>query len=191
MPGFVPVACRRVRRGYCNTKRPAWQDWPRAAAALGNHLPVARQAFRVTRPGRTMSTMSMPGPQAAAVARGTEESPWWGLATAVEQLTRLDHVGQIELRAGQTVRLAHREVFTATSVERWKKVKENIARFVFLSAALVPDRAHGGDPDLPAGAGLAGPLVFFPCGKPAELHDGRGHLGAAGGNFLAGAGSRS
>ncbi|MGA2257794.1 MAG: hypothetical protein ABSG53_24290, partial [Thermoguttaceae bacterium] len=45
---------------------------------------------------------------------GTEESPWWGLATAVEQLTRLDQVGQIKLRAGQTVRLAHHEVFTVT-----------------------------------------------------------------------------
>jgi phosphate transport system permease protein len=68
---------------------------------------------------------------------GTEESPWWGLATAVEQLTRLDQVGQIQLGAGQSVRLAHREVFTATSVERWKKLKENIARLVFLAAALV------------------------------------------------------
>ena len=68
---------------------------------------------------------------------GTEESPWWGLTTAVEQLTRLDQVGQIELRAGQMVRLAHREVFTATSLERWKKVKENIARFVLLLTALV------------------------------------------------------
>jgi phosphate transport system permease protein len=67
---------------------------------------------------------------------GTEESPWWGLATAVEQLTLLDKVGQIKLRAGQTVRLAHHEVFTTTSIERWKKVKENIARFVFLGMAL-------------------------------------------------------
>ena len=69
--------------------------------------------------------------------QGTEGSPWWGLATAVAELTRLDRVGQIKLRAGQTVRLAHREVFTATSLERWKKVKENIARFVFLAMALV------------------------------------------------------
>jgi len=67
---------------------------------------------------------------------GSEESPWWGLATAVEQLTRLDKVGEIELREGQSVRLAHHEVFTATSIERWKKVKEKIARFVFLLTAL-------------------------------------------------------
>ncbi|MGO9113934.1 MAG: phosphate ABC transporter permease PstA [Thermoguttaceae bacterium] len=72
---------------------------------------------------------------------GTEESPWWGLATAVEQLSRLNQVGQIRLRAGQTVRLAHHEVFTATSIERWKKIKESIARFVFLGttvALIVP-----------------------------------------------------
>ncbi len=67
---------------------------------------------------------------------GTEESPWWGLVTAVEQLTRLDRVGQIKLRAGQTVRLAHHEVFTTTSNERWKRVKENLARLVFLGTAL-------------------------------------------------------
>src|SRR5208337_2034430 len=35
---------------------------------------------------------------------GSEESPWWGLATAVEHLTRLDQVGQIKLRARQTLR---------------------------------------------------------------------------------------
>jgi phosphate transport system permease protein len=63
---------------------------------------------------------------------GTEVSPWWGLATAVEQLIRLDQVGQVNLRPGQSVRLVHREVFTATSIERWKKTKENVARFVFL-----------------------------------------------------------
>jgi phosphate transport system permease protein len=68
---------------------------------------------------------------------GTEDSPWWGLAAAAEQLTRLSQVGQIQLREGQTVRLVHRECFSASSLERWKKVKEDIARFVFLAAALV------------------------------------------------------
>ena len=56
----------------------------------------------------------------------------------MEQLTRpATSVGRIDLRDGQTVRLTHREVFTATSVERWKKVKESIAQFVSWSTALV------------------------------------------------------
>jgi len=67
---------------------------------------------------------------------GTEESPWWGLATAVEQLLRLDKVGQIALSAGETLRLAHHEVFTATSIERGRRVREEIVRLIFLAAAL-------------------------------------------------------
>jgi phosphate transport system permease protein len=68
---------------------------------------------------------------------GLEQSPWWGLATAIEQLARLDQVGEISLRPGQFIRLVHREVFTATSMERRKKAYEAIARFVFLLTALV------------------------------------------------------
>ncbi|MFI5379578.1 MAG: phosphate ABC transporter permease PstA, partial [Tepidisphaerales bacterium] len=43
---------------------------------------------------------------------------------------------RITLGAGETFRLAHHEVFTATSIERWKRTKENIARFVLLLAVL-------------------------------------------------------
>jgi phosphate transport system permease protein len=44
---------------------------------------------------------------------------------------------QDRLGEGQTVHRADRELFTATPVERWKQVAENIARFVCLLATLV------------------------------------------------------
>ena len=68
---------------------------------------------------------------------GSEQSPWWGLPTAVEQLVRLDQLGKLPLGQGQSLRLAHREVFTATSVERSKRLKEMIARLVFLAAVIL------------------------------------------------------
>ena len=67
---------------------------------------------------------------------GTEQSPWWGIATAVDQLIRLDRAGQLELCEGHCIRLSHREIFTASSIEKWKKVKENIAHVVFLATAV-------------------------------------------------------
>ncbi len=83
-----------------------------------------------------MCSTSMP----AAVGGGgdgTESSPWWGLATAVEQLTDLHHDRPASIFSdGQVVRLTHREVFTATPLERRKKVKESHRPLVFMMTAL-------------------------------------------------------
>ena len=68
---------------------------------------------------------------------GTEMSPWWGMGTAAEQLLNLHKAGQIRLDDGHRIRLTHREVFSATSLERWKGVKENIAKLVFLTMTLL------------------------------------------------------
>jgi phosphate transport system permease protein len=67
---------------------------------------------------------------------GTELAPWPGVATAVRQLLRLHRAGEIRLNEGQRLRLSHREVFTPTSVEKWKRVKETAAKYVFMAAAL-------------------------------------------------------
>ncbi|MGA2066042.1 MAG: phosphate ABC transporter permease PstA [Thermoguttaceae bacterium] len=67
---------------------------------------------------------------------GSELAPWWGLETAVEQLLQLHRSGQIDLGAGHFLRLSHREVFTPTSLERRKRIKENVARAVFLAMTL-------------------------------------------------------
>ena len=55
---------------------------------------------------------------------GSEESPWWGLDTAVGQLIHLDRVGKLPLGEGQSVRLHIARSFTATSIEKRKKIKE-------------------------------------------------------------------
>jgi len=67
---------------------------------------------------------------------GTELAPWWGIPAAVEGLLRLHRAGELDLPAGHRIRLSHREVFTPSSLEKWKKIKETIAKFVFLAMAL-------------------------------------------------------
>ena len=59
------------------------------------------------------------------------------MATAVEQLLKLHRAGDLRLGGGRRLRLSHREVFTPTSVEKWKRVKETIAKYTFLTMALL------------------------------------------------------
>jgi phosphate transport system permease protein len=67
---------------------------------------------------------------------GTELSPWWGIDEAVAELKRLHKYEQIELKAGQRLELTHRDVFTATSFEKWKKRKETVAKYLLMLACL-------------------------------------------------------
>ena len=48
----------------------------------------------------------------------------------------MHRAGEIRLDDGQRLRLSHREVFTPTSVEKWKRVKEAVAKYVFMAMAL-------------------------------------------------------
>ena len=59
------------------------------------------------------------------------------MATAAEQLADLYDKGRIDFSDGQVVRLTHREVFTATALERRKKITEVIAQSIFMMTALV------------------------------------------------------
>jgi phosphate transport system permease protein len=68
---------------------------------------------------------------------GTESTPWWGLSAAADGLLRLHQAGKLDLDAGQSLRLSHREVFTASSLEKWKKTKETIAKYVFMAMAMM------------------------------------------------------
>jgi phosphate transport system permease protein len=68
---------------------------------------------------------------------GTELAPWWGVAAAAERLLKLHRTGGIVLGEGESLRLSHREVFTATSLERRKRVRESAAKFVFMAMAMV------------------------------------------------------
>lgn len=75
---------------------------------------------------------------AATVAGdGTLERPWPDLGTALAELSRLAAAGRLDLPVGQRLRISFREVFTATSWERWKRRKELIAQTVFLLMAVM------------------------------------------------------
>jgi phosphate transport system permease protein len=68
---------------------------------------------------------------------GTEVSPWWGVPEAVLELQRLNKFSQIKLKAGQSLHLSHREVFTATSLEKRKKIKETSAKYFLMLMSLM------------------------------------------------------
>jgi len=98
---------------------------------------VCRQSAAPCRPARRPRYEFYVNARAAgAGGDGTELAPWWGIPAAVAELLRLHRAGQLDLPAGHRIRLCHREVFTPSSLEKWKKVKEAIAKFVFMSMAM-------------------------------------------------------
>jgi len=97
----------------------------------------------VDRPGGTVRPVSRPrhrfyvDTQAAAAGDGSELSPWQDLQTALQQLTSDVRGGRLTLRTGERLRLQFREAFTPSALERWKKRKETLAKYVFLTMALL------------------------------------------------------
>lgn len=68
---------------------------------------------------------------------GTELDPFSGVDSAVDGIARLHRDGRLVLRRGQRIRLSHRETFTPSAFERWKLVKETVAKYVLLAASLM------------------------------------------------------
>ena len=109
--GTSDVSCRWPDRRR-TARRVARRRYPSLAAALGGAdastkrpagatatpatarrrweitLPAGRAATAATARGRGTSTTSTPGPRRRRRRRRQRESPWWGMAAAVEQLTR-------------------------------------------------------------------------------------------------------
>ncbi|HTM56193.1 MAG TPA: phosphate ABC transporter permease PstA [Pirellulales bacterium] len=71
-----------------------------------------------------------------ARATGTAKLPWPDLETAVAGLEQLDRRGAIPLDPGECLSLHVREVFSATPVDRAKRRRETIARYVLLCVTL-------------------------------------------------------
>ena len=67
---------------------------------------------------------------------GTELHPFSGIDSAVDEITRLHHEGRLVLRRGQRIRLSTRDVFSPTSFETWKRVKETIAMYSLLGMSI-------------------------------------------------------
>ena len=68
---------------------------------------------------------------------GSELTPWSGLSAAVDGLKSQSDGGQLKPRAGECVRLSHRQIFSSTSVEKKKGQRETIARYTFLGMAMM------------------------------------------------------
>ncbi|MCH5373528.1 MAG: hypothetical protein JJ992_06095, partial [Planctomycetes bacterium] len=75
--------------------------------------------------------------QATARGSGSEFSPWQDLPTALESLSIEARQGRVALRKGQSLTLKFRDAFTPTALERWKTRKEMLAKYVFLTMALM------------------------------------------------------
>ena len=68
---------------------------------------------------------------------GTSLSPWWGVAVAIERLAAMDQAGQLAMAEGQRIRLAYREVFTATPLEHRKLANELVAKYILAAMTLM------------------------------------------------------
>jgi len=77
------------------------------------------------------------GVTTAATGDGTEQAPWSGLDTALDELAKLHEAGRLDLRQGQRIRLSYRNPFAPSSLERWKAVKEWAAKYVFMGMSLL------------------------------------------------------
>ena len=75
-------------------------------------------------------------PLASTVGKGSENAPWHSFEAALSALAELAASEQLTLSTGQRLAITFREVFTPTALERWKKLYETIAQYVFLGMAL-------------------------------------------------------
>ncbi len=87
-------------------------------------------------PNGTPSHQYFVDPFTPARGKGTEQAPWDSFEVAYAKLTDLARSQQLALRVGDRLEICCREVFTATALEKWKNIKEAIAKYVFLTMAL-------------------------------------------------------
>ena len=96
----------------------------------------------IGRPGQAFSIKKKPqhtfyiDMQAASNGDGAELAPWSDLHLAVAGLQSRLNAGLLQLSPGQRLCVTHRHVFTATSLEKWKKRTETCAKYVFLAMAM-------------------------------------------------------
>ena len=73
---------------------------------------------------------------ASMTGKGSEQAPWDSFETAFAALVELAESQRLSLAPGQRLDITHREVFTPTALEKWKQLKETIAKYVFLCMTL-------------------------------------------------------
>ncbi len=75
--------------------------------------------------------------QKSIEGEGTESFPWCGAGSTVAALLSLRQEGRIDLKPGQRLVISHKEPFTPSALERRKKIKETIAKYIFLAMTAV------------------------------------------------------
>lgn len=120
------------------------QAQPVSPAAAGNGSSTAQIEIVRARPGAKRRPLRKPryhfyvdAKASGSGGEGTELAPWSGIESAVDGITRLHRDGKLKLHRGQRIRLSHREVFTPSSLEKWRGVKETLAKYLFLAMSLV------------------------------------------------------
>jgi phosphate transport system permease protein len=105
---------------------------------------------------------------------GSELTPLPDLASAVELIRARHGDGPRQLRPGQRIRLVWREAFTATRFEKHKRIREAIAKYIFLTMTVMLV--------LPLFA-ILGVLVFnaLPVLGPSFIFENPAHRMTAGG----------
>lgn len=68
---------------------------------------------------------------------GTELAPWPTWEAAASALKQRAEAGTLQLHPHERLHLVQREIFTPTALETWKRRKELLAGFVFLTMALI------------------------------------------------------
>ncbi len=89
------------------------------------------------RPGKKPRYQFYVDTRSSGEGDGTELSPWPSLRAAMSGLLALVNSQKLTLRRGQRLCVTQREVFTPTEHEKRKKIKELVAKIVFLAMALV------------------------------------------------------
>jgi phosphate transport system permease protein len=130
-----------------------WRSFEDALVAIGSHgggsfdatsshreyefvfLDRPGDSFRP--PARAQHQFYVSLEQSAGDGDGSELTPWSGLSSAIEGLKSLFASGRLKLKAGECLRLSHRQIFSSTSVERKKGRREDIARFAFLGMSMM------------------------------------------------------
>jgi phosphate transport system permease protein len=109
-----------------------------SAAVRSRRIEVVclQRAGVAPRPGGRPQHLFFVDPTAAAEGDGSELRPWASLGAAAADLRGREAAGRVSLQTGQRLCIVQRDVFTPTALERWKRRKELLARFVFLAMAL-------------------------------------------------------
>jgi phosphate transport system permease protein len=106
-------------------------------APNGSHLDIVLLPASRRRRGKPRYEFFVNAEAVGEGGEGSELLPWWGTASAIEDLLGMEEAGELELEPGQRIRLTIREVFTASALENWKKTKETIAKYTFMTMALL------------------------------------------------------